>query len=149
MSELRQALAGAVVVWLATAPACRSTLEPPTGELRLDLRHDDPRVRVLAARQAVEELGPGKEPDAPSTRRREVLDLLVKNLEHRDGAVRFFTAIALRKLTGQDLGFLPHGTPDERARAVERWRAWIDRASSGTGALAGNGQEEAEEEESR
>ncbi|MCZ6794047.1 MAG: hypothetical protein O7J95_10585 [Planctomycetota bacterium] len=96
----------------AALGGCSSSLDPPSGDLRLDLRHKDPRIRVLAARQAVTSGSVG------------AIDLLISNLADRDGAVRFYTVIALRKLSGREFGYLPHGTPAERAEAIVRWKAW-------------------------
>ncbi len=101
------------ILWLlAVVPGCSSTNDPATGDLKLDLQHRDPRIRVDATRQAVDE------------KRLELIYLLIDNLSHRDDAVRFYTAIAIRKLSGQDLGYLPYATPEERDAAVIRWKEW-------------------------
>ena len=89
-----------------------STLEPSTGNLEQDLRHRDPRLRVLAARSVVNE------------ERTDLIPLLVDNLSDRDSSVRFWTAIALRKLTGQNFGFKSHAPTGERRRAIQRWQEW-------------------------
>jgi hypothetical protein len=91
---------------------CSSTLEPPSGDPRLDLRHKDPRIRVLAAKETVLQ------------NRRDLIPLLIENLSDRDGAVRLYAATALHKLTGKRFGYLPFGTPAERQAAVEAWREW-------------------------
>ena len=95
------------------AVSCSSTLAPATGDLSADLRHQDPRVRIDAAIKAV------------AQKRLELAAELVENLSDRDGAVRMFSAVALRKLTGQDFGYKPHGTLLEREEAVASWRAWL------------------------
>ena len=109
----------------AALGGCSSSLDPPSGDLRLDLRHKDPRIRVLAARQAVTSGSLG------------AIDLLISNLADRDGAVRFYTVIALRKLSDREFGYLPHGTPAERAEAIVRWKAWA--ADSGAPAPTEDG----------
>lgn len=92
---------------------CASSLTPATGDLSIDLRHQDPRIRIDAAIKAVAE------------QRLELAAQLVENLSDRDGAVRMFSAAALRKLTGRDFGYKPHGTIVEREEAVGRWRTWL------------------------
>lgn len=92
---------------------CASTSVPATGDTALDLRHEDPRVRAAAAKRAVLE------------GRKDLIPLLVANLSDPDGAVRLFTAVALRKLTGEDHGYNPSDPPGARARAVEEWNAWL------------------------
>jgi hypothetical protein len=92
---------------------CASTNAPATGNLVVDLKHQDPRVRIDAAMRTVAE------------KRLELAAELVDNLSDRDGAVRLFSAAALRKLTGQDFAYKPHGTPEEQRIAIERWRLWL------------------------
>ena len=92
---------------------CVSTADPPTGDLRVDLLHHDPRVRMATAYLAAEE------------GRRDLLMGLVDNLGDRDESVRFITAIALRKLTGQDLGYRSYAPLGDREEAIARWRRWL------------------------
>ncbi len=94
--------------------SCRSTLDPASGDPRLDLRHADPRVRIGAAEQAVRQS------------RMDLCGLLVKNLSDRDGAVRLFSSVALRKLTGEDLGYKAHGTLVERRESIALWTKWLE-----------------------
>jgi HEAT repeat protein len=49
---------------------------------------------------------------------------LIGRLSDPDPVVRMTAIQALRRRTGQDLGFVPYADPDERARAVARWQAW-------------------------
>ena len=108
--------AGVVCVGaLLLAAACKATYLPATGDIATDLEHRDPRVRLQAAEQAV------------SQGRTDLLPDLVDALEDRDPAVRMFASVALRKLTGKDFGFKPHGSPAERQEAVRQWRVWIAR----------------------
>jgi hypothetical protein len=53
---------------------------------------------------------------------------LVENLSDRDEAVRMFTSIGLRKLTGKDFGYNPSGAPEERFASIERWKEWLHSA---------------------
>jgi hypothetical protein len=92
---------------------CSATSDPATGDLRVDLHHRDPRVRMQAAFLAAEK------------DRRDLLAELVENLSDPDESVRFISGIALKRLTGQDFGYLSYGEVDERASAIERWKAWL------------------------
>ncbi len=92
--------------------ACSSTLEPPSGDPLVDLRHPDPRIRAVASKEAVDRQCEGCVP------------LLIENLDHGDATVRFYSVIALRKLTGNEFGFLPYGAQGERDDAAKRWRDW-------------------------
>jgi hypothetical protein len=60
----------------------------------------------------------------------DLLPLLVHNLMDPDDAVRLFTAAALRKLTGLDFGYKPHGTEADRRAAVDRWNVWLELGST-------------------
>ncbi len=93
---------------------CRSTLDPASGDPRLDLQHADPRVRIGAAEQAVRQS------------RLDLCGLLVKNLSDRDGAVRLFSSVALRKLTGEDFDYKAYGTLVERRESLELWTKWLE-----------------------
>jgi hypothetical protein len=57
--------------------------------------------------------------------RRDLLGALVENLADRDESVRFVAAIALRRLTGQDLGYRSYAPPAAREEAIARWRRWL------------------------
>ncbi len=52
--------------------------------------------------------------------------LLVGNLSDGDGAVRLFSSVALRKLTGQDFEYKAYGTLVERRESIERWTRWLE-----------------------
>ena len=97
---------------LQLSAGCRSSSDPATGDLQVDLQHADPRVRIDTAAEAV------------AKQRLDLCPLLIHNLRDRDPAVRLFTAIALRKLTSEDFYYPPEGTAAEREVAVLRWEAW-------------------------
>jgi HEAT repeat protein len=97
----------------ASAGGCASTSEPATGDLRLDLRHRDPRVRAEAAFRAAE------------AGREDLAEELIACLEDRDDSVRFIAGIALKRLTGRDFGYLSYSDPRSRSEAATRWRAWL------------------------
>lgn len=54
----------------------------------------------------------------------QAIPALIEHLEDVDPVVRLSSHEALRQRTGQDFGFLPYGTPEERTAAVARWRSW-------------------------
>ncbi|WP_169972947.1 hypothetical protein [Tautonia rosea] len=54
----------------------------------------------------------------------QAIPALIEHLEDVDPVVRLSSHEALRQRTGQDFGFVPYGTPEERSAAVARWRAW-------------------------
>ena len=104
----------AVVVALgACLSGCAATLDPASGDPAMDLSHRDPRIRVLASRQAVED---GRLDLAPR---------LVESLADEERSVRFFAAIALRKLSGESFGFSASDPTAKRQAAIERWRDWL------------------------
>ena len=107
-----------------TASGCSSTTVPATGILEVDLRHEDPRVRISAAGEAV------------AKNRVDLVPRLIQNLLDGDGAVRMFTAVALRKLTGQDFDYKAHGTESEREEAIRRWEAWAKAQGEEPGAVS-------------
>jgi HEAT repeat protein len=55
------------------------------------------------------------------------LPLLVERLEDPAADVRFFAIAALRRMTGQTLGYHYYDKPEERLAAVQRWRQWLQR----------------------
>ena len=54
----------------------------------------------------------------------QAIPALIAHLEDEDPVVRLSSHEALRDRTRQDFGFIPWGTPEERAAAVSRWRSW-------------------------
>jgi hypothetical protein len=54
-----------------------------------------------------------------------VIPALVNRLDDRDPVVRLAAYEELRQRTGNDFGYVPWGSAEERASAVGRWRAWI------------------------
>ncbi len=97
---------------LAALMGCSATSDPATGDLELDLRHRDPRVRMEASYQAA------------AAGRMDLMGALIENLEDRDESVRFFAGIALKRMTGQDFGYRSFGNLAARKSAIEKWRRW-------------------------
>jgi len=115
----------------SVAGGCSSTSVPATGDVLLDLRHEDPRIRSQAAKAAVE------------GNRRDAIPLLVRNLSDPDGAVRLFNAIALRKLTGIDHGYSPYDPPEVREVAIAEWKAWAAAQGLAAPPASGDGKPDA------
>ena len=67
----------------------------------------------------------------------QVVPALVSRLGDTDAVVRLAAHEELRRRTGQDFGYLPWASPEERSRAIDRWQAWLadPNASSGAGAM--------------
>jgi hypothetical protein len=80
---------------------------------------DRARAVGLAARQ----------PDATA------LPALVGRLGDSDPVVRLAAHEELRKRTGQDFGYVPWASAEERSGAIERWQAWLRNRQAG-GAVA-------------
>lgn len=55
----------------------------------------------------------------------QVIPALVDKLSDPDPVVRLTSHEELKKRTGKDFGFVPWDDPAPRARAVERWKAWL------------------------
>jgi hypothetical protein len=62
---------------------------------------------------------------AASTGDRHAIPYLVKNLDSDDSAVRMYAIEGLRRLTGQDLGYVFYADCDVRKPAVARWKQWL------------------------
>ncbi len=53
-----------------------------------------------------------------------VVPALIERLNDPDPVVRLAAHEELKEGSAQDFGFVPWGRPEERERAVARWRAW-------------------------
>ena len=60
-----------------------------------------------------------------------MLPALVGRLGDSDPVVRLAAHEELRKRTGQDFGYVPWASPEERSGAIERWRAWLSQRAGG------------------
>ena len=97
------------VLSIVLVGACGNPMPPyPTG-----IHDADPGVRIRAIRMA------GDRQD------REVLPLLIERLEDEDEAVRLYAILAIEKITGTRLGYEYRKPAAERARAVRRWRHYL------------------------
>jgi hypothetical protein len=50
---------------------------------------------------------------------------LVRDLQSYDSAMRMYAIDGLRRLTGQDFGYVYYEEPELRQPAVERWNQWL------------------------
>lgn len=57
---------------------------------------------------------------------RSKVPLLVDRLEDEDEVVRLFAIQALVRLVGEDKGYRHYDRAPQRARAVRRWRSWLE-----------------------
>jgi hypothetical protein len=55
----------------------------------------------------------------------QVVPALVGRLGDSDPVVRLAAHEELRRRTGQDFGYVPWASAEERASAIGRWRAWL------------------------
>lgn len=103
--------------WLVAA-ACAGGLAgcdggAKAGGVLAALQSEDPSVRIAACVRAA---------DAAD---KLALPLLVERLEDTCEDVRFSAIMALKKMTGQTLGYTWYGDEQARAPAVRRWREWL------------------------
>jgi HEAT repeat protein len=110
------------VLLLGPLPGCVLSLP---AEPRFD--SPVPQQRFAAIRRAGRELDRAAVPD------------LIRQLGSEDTLVRLAAIDALRRITGETLGFDPDAPDEERRRAIERWAAWLDGAPI-TGATGGPGE---------
>lgn len=101
---------------LAGLAGCQAST-PVVGTLAERLQAEDPDVRIQAAVEAA------------NTGEMSVVPLLVDRLSDSDREVRFYAGLALRKLAGEDvyrkMGWSSYDPPEQRRRAVRRWRRWV------------------------
>lgn len=113
----------AAVCLLLAMGGCR----PAPLKFPASLNSPYPDERVRAARTAVDY------PYTDERDRRTAIELLVGRLDDDDEAVRFFSIIALEKMTGTRRGYEYHAPLHERLRAVEVWRRYLEQESARAG----------------
>ena len=104
-----------VSMGLLSAAACLAGCGPSGKGLYPMFQDEDPSVRL----QAILRAGDGKDP--------KVLPYLIDRLTDSESEVRFFAAVALKRLTGKEMGYKSYGPSGRRAEAVRRWRDWLRR----------------------
>ena len=107
---------------MAYRPAIRALLlcglafggcESDSSDLYRKFQGEDPRVRIAAAVEASDTKNPRAVP------------YLVDRLEDPEADVRFFSFLALKKITGKTMDWRYYDPPAARGEAVERWRQWL------------------------
>lgn len=79
----------------------------------VNVHNPDPAGKVPAIKQAV------------ANHDRRVIPQLVKDLDSTDSAIRFYAIQGLRRLTGNEFGYLFFEDESQRAPAVKRWQEWL------------------------
>jgi spermidine synthase len=102
-------------IGLRKAATIEAARRPGHEHLFARLRDGDRETRllvttILGARRVTDAVGP-----------------LVDRLEDADGEIRMQALVALHGITGRQMGFDPEGSPAERADAVSKWRAFVEK----------------------
>ena len=89
------------------------------GTLRPRLSDEDPSSKIPAIKRSVEQ--------------NDLLaaQVLVKDLDSDDPAVRFYAIEGLRRLTGETHGYNYYEDETQRRPAVEKWKRWLADESMG------------------
>jgi len=74
---------------------------------------EDPAEKIPAIKQA----GAAKDKNA--------VRQLIKELNHDDPAVRFYSIQALERITGETLDYHFYADEDQRKPAITRWNEWL------------------------
>ncbi len=83
-------------------------------DLYAALQDEDPSVRI----QAVHTAGKTQDPKA--------VPYLVDRLTDSESDVRFYAIGALKRSTGETMGYNYYEPAAKRAEAVQRWRQWLE-----------------------
>ena len=97
---------------LAAAAAGLSACAGGGPNLYQRLQDEDPKVRVEAAVEA------GRTKDA------QAVALLVERLDDSEQDVRFYSILALERITGQTFGYKCYEPIEARRQAIEQWRKY-------------------------
>jgi hypothetical protein len=65
------------------------------------------------------------------------MEMLVARLDDDDDAVRFFAILALERMTGTRMGYSYHTRADQRLRAVQTWRRYLQQEAAQAGGAGG------------
>lgn len=96
-----------LLLTLAALPGCMVSRGEPS------LESDDPALLVPAIRRA------------EIARDKEDLKELVELLDEPDAGVRMMAVNSLRRITGQNMGYVYYARDRDRAEATNRWRAYV------------------------
>jgi len=114
MEEHRTLLPGALTAFMLTAwmlAAC--TLAGCGASVAPSFDDPTPEARIGALERAA------------ASNDRSSVPRCVENLSADDAAVRMAAAAALRRITGETLGYRFDAPAADRAAAIERWREWV------------------------
>lgn len=98
-------------IFLVIGTIASSSCTAPRGPLVVT--DPDPSIKIPAIKVAV------ARKDLSNARQ------MVKDLESDDAAVRFYAIGGLRRLTGENFGYLYYEEAEERKPATKRWQAWL------------------------
>lgn len=91
---------------------------------RAEIQSSDPAERIRAVRRAGEE------------RDRTSVPLLIDRLDDEDEAVRFYSVLALERITGTRMGYDYSAPPRVRLAAIQRWRASLHEGTMSSSAAS-------------
>jgi len=97
------------VLWLTFLGGCS-----PEGQTKYSgFQDEDPAKRIEAIVRA------GQARDAAA------MPYIVDRLTDSQADVRFYAYLALKRITGKDMGSHYYDTPAKRAVAASQWRSWL------------------------
>jgi hypothetical protein len=108
-----------ILTWRAALPVLVVTCGGCAVRAPRDITNPDPASKIPAIVSSVEE----KDLSA--------VQQLVADLESDDPAVRFYAIGGLKRLTGETFGYQYFVDEDQRAAAVEKWKAWLEGWNAG------------------
>ena len=78
-----------------------------------NLKSADPSLKIPAIKEAAAQHNTAAVP------------ILIKGLNSTDPAIRFYSAYALKQITGQTLGYKYYAPEYQRQLAILRWHSWL------------------------
>lgn len=100
------------ILVLALAALCFGC-QPGKSDLYSQLQDESPSARVAAIVTAADQ------------RDDKAIPHLVDRLTDSDKAVRFYAIMSLERITDQTMDYRHYDPPEERRKAVKRWRQWL------------------------
>lgn len=117
LPALKETIAGTNVIaqLIVVGPLAKAAPKDAKDALSKFLQSADDRLKLSAAR-ALTNAG-----------ERSTLSTFVKLLESENPRVRIRAHQSLRSLSGQQIAFASEGKPEERTKAIDAWKAWIEK----------------------
>ena len=103
--------------------ACNNT----SSDYMANISSGKPEVATAAMSKAAQE------------KSRQAIVPLIKRLHDEDPAIRLSAIRALRRITGQDMGYRSYESPVKRAQAIQRWWDWVHQQNIATSQKAQTG----------